>query len=72
MVSNSHLIKKNNRADTSKLTLFQKIEPFTYGLNLSNVYESESLFNTKALNIMDAVLVDAFGGPNPEVFQHYL
>merc|ERR1711935_510346 len=46
----------------SQAALLQKlgIEPFTYGMNLKQVYDSGSLFDAKVLDITDDVLAAKF------------
>jgi len=62
MTSDTHLIHAGEKVTASQAALLQKlgIEPFTYGMNLKQVYDSGSLFDAKVLDITDDVLAEKF------------
>jgi len=62
MTSDTHLIHEGEKVTASQAALLQKlgIEPFTYGMNLKQVYDSGSLFDAKVLDITDDVLAEKF------------
>jgi large subunit ribosomal protein LP0 len=63
MTTDTALIEAGDRVTASQAALLQKlsIEPFTYGLVLTSVYDNGSLFDAKVLDITDAVLTYKFG-----------
>ena len=64
MASNAHLIniKKSGRINTFSLALLQKldIDPFTYGMNFIDVYNSGSLFGAYVLATAGSVQAEKF------------
>merc|ERR1719159_523428 len=62
MTTDTHLITTGEKVTASQAALLQKlgIEPFTYGMNLKQVYDSGSLFDAKVLDITDDVLTEKF------------
>ena len=62
MVADTDLIEAGDKVTASQAALLQKlsIEPFTYGLNLMQVYDGGSLFDAKVLDITDDVLSAKF------------
>lgn len=62
MTNDTHLIGVGEKVTASQAALLQKlnIEPFTYGMNLRQVYDSGSLFDAKVLDITDDVLTEKF------------
>jgi large subunit ribosomal protein LP0 len=63
MTNDTALIQAGEKVTASQAALLQKlsIEPFTYGLTLKAVYDGGSLFDSKVLDITDAVLAFKFG-----------
>eukprot|EP00567_Pseudictyota_dubia_P000011 CAMPEP_0197464548 /NCGR_PEP_ID=MMETSP1175-20131217/64077_1 /TAXON_ID=1003142 /ORGANISM="Triceratium dubium, Strain CCMP147" /LENGTH=389 /DNA_ID=CAMNT_0043000529 /DNA_START=118 /DNA_END=1287 /DNA_ORIENTATION=- len=62
IVNDIQLINEGDKVTASQAALLQKlgIEPFTYGLNLKQVYDNGSLFDAKVLDITDDVLAAKF------------
>merc|ERR1712187_30033 len=62
MVNDTNLIEEGEKVTASQAALLQKlgIEPFTYGMLLSKVYDSGSLVDAKGVDITDDVLASKF------------
>ena len=62
MTRDIHLIKKGNWANTSELALLQKlnVKPYTYGMNLIDMYNSGSFFDTHVFDTTNNVLAENF------------
>eukprot|EP00566_Odontella_aurita_P017769 CAMPEP_0113537644 /NCGR_PEP_ID=MMETSP0015_2-20120614/6937_1 /TAXON_ID=2838 /ORGANISM="Odontella" /LENGTH=266 /DNA_ID=CAMNT_0000437155 /DNA_START=517 /DNA_END=1317 /DNA_ORIENTATION=+ /assembly_acc=CAM_ASM_000160 len=62
IVNDITLLQTGDKVGASQAALLQKlgIEPFTYGLQLKQVYDNGSLFDAKVLDITDDVLAAKF------------
>jgi len=63
MISRVQLIKEGDRVGESQAALLQKlnIKPFSYGLVVTNVYESGEVFNPAVLDIAPADIIKKLG-----------
>jgi large subunit ribosomal protein LP0 len=62
IINDVHLIKKDTRVGPSEATLLNmlKISPFTYGMNVLQVYDEGALFPPSVLDVEESTLIERF------------
>jgi len=62
IVSDVHLVKAGDKVGSSEATLLSKlkINPFSYGLKIMNVYDNGNVYDAKILDIKDEDLLKSF------------
>ncbi|KXN67159.1 hypothetical protein CONCODRAFT_82315 [Conidiobolus coronatus NRRL 28638] len=62
IINEVHLIKKDTRVGPSEATLLNmlKISPFTYGMNVLQVYDEGALFPPSVLDVEESTLIERF------------
>jgi len=62
IINDVHLIKTGDRVGNSEAALLAKlnIRPFSYGLQVLNVYDNGNVYDPSILDITDSVLLDKF------------
>lgn len=64
IVTDVHLIKKGEKVGPSEAALLNmlNISPFSYGMSITNVYDSGALFTPEILDIEDSALIERLVG----------